>query len=1256
MASNRSRDAVGMGAISPDLKGFDEGTERHVRETLELAARLYRNAQTRRTRHERALDHERASMVHDEHGKETLVQMMDQAFRSKNANTTADQMAHILNERGIPGCFSRMERFGLWLLRLLVVWLPGFFVPIVKAVMRKKTEEVILPGELGKLVGHVRSRKADDIQLNVNNLGEMILGEGEAGQKTEDDVRLLADPDIECISVKASNLYSQVSALGHARSVDMMMYRIRPRLRAAKANKRQGYDPIKAEYWDRGYKQVNLDMEEYRDMAITLEAFRRVLDEKEFLDMQTGLAIQSYIPDSYDVVLELLEWAKDRVVQRGGAPIRIRVVKGANRAMELVESSVKGIECPTYNDKIDSDANWKRLVELISRPGNINVCHLGIATHNVFDMCWAAILVKRRGVERYCAYEMLEGMVNHVHREVQKELGTVLLYAPAVTSEKFLTAVAYLVRRFDELTDPNNFLSHVFGIMPGSTEWDHLAGIFVESVRRMESVSFERHRTQDRTSETHYKQPPRSLDEFRNEPDTDWTSVLNREWLENRVLGRMRHIVSSDDNAVRIPAPRGIRSSDAGERKTGRVYDRSDPDLLIAEVGLSTLDDVEDCLNIARRAAMRWADYGVKKRSEILARVAAKFRENRAEMLALGALDVGKPFDQTDGEVSEAVDFGVMYPFSAQYFHDTLPNVKMKPLGGGVVVVVSPWNFPIAIPAGGVFAALAAGNAVILKPASASRVATSRIAECFWSCVELRGVLQVVNCESSITAKMVKDPRVDGVILTGGTDTADKILRSRPGLHLCAETGGKNATIVTGKADRELAIKHIAVSAYSNDGQKCSATSLVLLTPDVYDDPEFWFQLEDAVLSLNVGSPWDPSSVVTPLYGDPGKDLHRGLTVLEEGEEWLVEPRRVDGREDFWTPGIRKGVKRGSFTHKTELFGPVVSVMRVADLEEALEVVHETGMGLTFGIESLDEREVRYAIDHAEAGVLYCNRNTVGAVVHRQTFGGWKDSRRGPGIHAGGLNYVTNFMAFEEPGGEEGDPAIRDLTADDIASVPNPVQCRAISRLVEALDTTLEKDWCKKDYSEETVRAAAIALRSLLEQWVDHFSKEHRPSQKIRGEDNVHRYRSLGTMVVRIVKGDSLFDLTVRICAAVIAGNTVIVSKEPGEPAGRDYRLRAYENVLKPLGIAEWREESDEELIDRFTSGPVACVRYAHPDRVPESVFRAAADIGGIYISCKPVLRTARLELLQYLQEQTVANVYHRYGGNLRDEDSKLAK
>ena len=1194
----------------------------HAERAIALAAKLYTNARRRRSRHERALDRERSGMVSDASGKKTLTTLMDRAFRSKESGTTAELMTRALKERGIPGYFSRFERLGLRIFLILASWLPWLFVPIVKTVMRRKTMEVILPGEFRKMLRHVRTRNRAGVRLTINHLGEMILGEHEADAKTRNDVELLALPEVDCLSVKASNLYSQVSSLGFDRSVQMMVERLRPRLRAAKASQ--------------PYKLVNLDMEEYRDMAITIAAFQQVLDEPEFMDLQVGLAIQAYIPDSYGAVVDLLDWAKDRVA-RGGAPIRVRVVKGANRSMELVESSIKGIECPTYDDKVDTDANWKALVELIARSENIAVCHLGIATHNIFDLCWAAILVKDRGVEGSCYYEMLEGMANHVNREVQREIGDVLLYAPVVTAEKFLTAIAYLMRRFDELTDPVNFLSHIFGITPESPEWVRLTQGFLASIERLGTLSQERRRHQDRNRPHETPPLPLTLEDFRNEPDTDWSDPANRQWLKTEVLGRAARrrqvltLLRLTDTALVPPATRKYRE----------VCDRSDPTMPIAVIELASAEDLDTALTAATKATAHWSQVSTDERQRLLAKAADQYRQNRAGLMALAALNVGKSFDQSDGEISEAIDFGILYPFSAHYFERVLPNVKFGPIGNGVVVVVSPWNFPMAIPSGGVFAALAAGNVVILKPSSESALATTSVAECFWNAGIPRDVLQVVNCGREVASELVKDPRVDAVIFTGGTETADSIMMARPNRPLFAETGGKNVTIVTGKADRELAIKHITESFRFN-GQKCSATSLLLLTPELYSDAEFLAQLRDAVASLPVGPAWDPASIITPLFRKPGADLMRAFTTLEEGESWLLEPKQQNDRDDFWSPGIKIGTQRGGYTHQTEFFGPVLAVMRVADLPEALAVVKETGYGLTLGVESLDAREIEYVVKHAESGVVYCNRSTVGAVVQRQTFGGWKDSRRGPGIHAGSPNYVTNFLSCSEAEGPSGDPVVNDVSDAELASVPNASQCLAAAKLARRL-----LDVEPRPQYDRT----SVAIRSLLDQWVNYFSREHRPGQKIRGEDNIHRFRPLGEVIVRVTPTDDEASVLTRIVAASIAGNDVIVSLDLEVPLAQSSWFFLPE--IREL-VTDWRNETEDELAEGLALADAVCLRYADPKAVPEAIWQAAAHNGRVYVSCKPVLRTGRLELLQYLQEQTVSVTYHRYGGNLRDEDREI--
>ena len=191
------------------------------------------------------------------------------------------------------------------------------------------------------------------------------------------------------------------------------------------------------------------------------------------------------------------------------------------------------------------------------------------------------------------------------------------------------------------------------------------------------------------------------------------------------------------------------------------------------------------------------------------------------------------------------------------------------------------------------------------------------------------------------------------MILTGGTETALEMLDRKPTMHLLAETGGKNATIVTALADRDLAIKNVLHSAFSHSGQKCSATSLLILEDEVYHDAKFRDTLCDAVESLRVGSAWDLPTKVGPLIRPPAGSLERGLMELEPGESWAVMPRlHVDDNPHLVSPGVKWGVEPDSFTHCTELFGPVLGVMRARDLHEAIDLVNATGYGLTTGLES----------------------------------------------------------------------------------------------------------------------------------------------------------------------------------------------------------------------------------------------------------------------------------------------------------------
>jgi RHH-type proline utilization regulon transcriptional repressor/proline dehydrogenase/delta 1-pyrroline-5-carboxylate dehydrogenase len=533
----------------------------------------------------------------------------------------------------------------------------------------------------------------------------------------------------------------------------------------------------------------------------------------------------------------------------------------------------------------------------------------------------------------------------------------------------------------------------------------------------------------------------------------------------------------------------------------------------------------------------------------------------------------------------------------------------MEPLG--VVVVTPPWNFPLSIPAGGVLAALAAGNAVVLKPASEAVLVGWGLARALWDAGVPRDVLQFLPCpDDDVGRGLVTDPRVGGVILTGSVETARLFLRWRPDLPLFAETSGKNAIVVTSLADRDQAIRDLVRSAFGHNGQKCSAASLAICEAEVYDDPDFRRQLRDAAASLEAGSAWALTSRVTPLTQPPGAALTRALTTLEAGEEWLLEPHPAPDNSRLWSPGIKLGVGPGSFFHRTECFGPVLGLMRAEDLDHAIALANDQPFGLTSGIQTLDDREIARWIEGIEAGNLYVNRPITGAIVGRQPFGGWKASSVGPGAKAGGPNYVLQLGRWRQTTL----PVVED---ESIAGALADLLERCVAHLSGAEARAL-------------VRASAA---SYAHAWRRHFSREHDPSA-ILGERNAFRYRPCRRVLVRTAgRPTTAAALCQVVLAACVVGTRVTVSLT-ADDGGWPW--------LSACADVDVVAESDADFVERLSRpGDAERVRLWEPISIAA---RAAANDAGLTIIEAPVLANGRLELRWYLREQTVSHVLHRYG------------
>ena len=802
-----------------------------VAAALGLAARWQDRANALLTREERRLQNQMRRLLSHPLDKVILTKMMDQSFRAESPARVADQLNTIFRRYGIPAFFSVSETFLVRLFMALGRHFPKLSVPRIIAQLRRNSSRAIIAGEPEVLMPHLESRRQAGVRMNINHLGEAVLGEDEARYRLETYLADLRRPDIEYISVKISTIFSQISSLAFEHTLAVLGERLSQLYRAARDNLYEDRDGRRVP------KFVNLDMEEYRDLEITAAAFTRTLEHPEFKGHAAGIVLQAYLPDSYHLQRELTDWARRRVAD-GGSPIKIRIVKGANMEMEQVEAALNNWPLAPYDNKKDVDANYKRMVAFGMLPENIRAVHLGVASHNLFDLAYACELARHHGVSDCFSFEMLEGMADHVRRAVQEISGDVLLYAPVATQDQFINAIAYLIRRLDENTAEENFLRHSFDLQTGSARWNFLKNQFLEALAHQERAGKTPHRVQDRGREEF----PEEMGTFHtraftNEPDTDWAVAANRRWADGI---RRKWRKSADDPPLEIPLVLAGREVFA-EREIREVVDpnqiaeSSAVRIRVARCALASREDVARAVAVAKADPDGWRAKSYAERHAVLDRVAMALRRARADLMGAAAANTGKVLTESDPEVSEAVDFAEFYPFSAQRFAN-LETVACA--GRGVGLVITPWNFPIAIPCGGLSAALAAGNTVIFKPASAAVLSAWQLCCAFWEAGVSRNVLQFLPCAGGSTGReLAAHPDVDFIILTGGTDTGLALLRQRPELRLAAETGGKNATIVTAMSDRDQAIKNMLHSAFSNSGQKCSATSLLILEREVYDSP-----------------------------------------------------------------------------------------------------------------------------------------------------------------------------------------------------------------------------------------------------------------------------------------------------------------------------------------------------------------------------------------------------------------------------------
>ncbi|MDR3651584.1 MAG: bifunctional proline dehydrogenase/L-glutamate gamma-semialdehyde dehydrogenase [Paludibacter sp.] len=1143
-----------------------------------------------------------AILIQNPDDKTLLSKMLDESSQIHDNKKLAIRIKILIKQYGIPQFLSPLDNL---LFKLFTNFGYRFYyiaVPIIKYRLRSDTSKVIINEKASFLNHHLTERRKQKIGQNVNLLGEVVLGNGEANHRYEHYLEALKDPRINYISIKISGIYAQINPLNYAQNKLDLCERLT-------CIYQQSIDyPYVDESGIASSKFVNLDMEEYKDTELTLDVFKTVLSLPQFKNYSAGIVVQAYLPDAWNFQTELLEFAKNRVAE-GGAHLKMRLVKGANLQMESIVSSLKGWKNPILGSKIEVDANYLHILDRALQPENAQALHIGVASHNFFSIGYAYLLSKKHNVEDKVTFEMLEGMANHLPR-VMRSLGKqIILYTPVVKNEHFLNAVSYLVRRLDENTGKDNFLSYSFGLKYDSKQWNFLKQQFIEAYELKDKMEAKSFRTQDRNKpgsqgfeseaqNSKLKTQNSKLDTFQNEPDTNFDLKANRLWADSI---RKQWKKSITDTPYQIPVQ--IGEKELISEKKHRYFDKSQQDkVCVCEASLSNLEQVKEILTVAETDASNWRKTSLDERNIILHKVAENLSDNRGNLIGCMSAITGKTFGEGDVEVSEAIDFCRFYPISMKTFAD-LKSVTITPKG--VILVIPPWNFPLAIPVGGVAAALAAGNSVILKPATVALPVAAEFAKSFWNAGVPKDALQIVCTDGREPLNyLTAHPYIKHIILTGGTDTAFRLLENNPTCPLSAETGGKNSIILTASGDRDHAIQNIVTSAFSNAGQKCSACSLLLLEKEVYNDPNFKIKLKDAVTSIQTGDVWYGGNIVGPMITNHNDKLLHAIDNMEEGEWWLVKPEFIDKDRYMLKPCVKWGVKPGNYTFNTELFGPLLAVVCIDNLDHGIELMnHYTEYGLTSGLQSLDEAEQLKWKNTLEAGNLYINRGITGAIVNRQPFGGMKRSAFGGGIKAGGRNYVSSFVNISE-NAIKPDEIKENQVFKNFSIGLNPSEKARFETAVESYRQNLENEFSKE-----------LDICNLL------------------GERNTFRYLPLKNIALRVQKNDNLCDVLMAILAAKFAKTPLIISLNSD-----DSKL----STIKQRIGAEFtvRIQSEPEFLDTMTE--FERIRTCSANLSAE-FYHKAAELGKYVATAKPLIE-GRIELLHYLKEQSIAFEYHRYG------------
>jgi RHH-type proline utilization regulon transcriptional repressor/proline dehydrogenase/delta 1-pyrroline-5-carboxylate dehydrogenase len=768
------------------------------------------------------------------------------------------------------------------------------------------------------------------------------------------------------LSLKLSALDPRVDAIDFAGSAARLQRALRPILESAA----------------REQVAITFDMEQYALKDLTIDLFERSCAEIEF---PAGLALQAYLRSAEQDARRVVDWAR-----RAGRQVSVRLIKGAYWDYEVAHADRMGWPVPVWTRKAQTDACFERvaaiLVDAIPRAAGEPGVKLAVGSHNLRSIARVLALVEARGLPPSAVeVQMLYGMADTLKTALVTRGLRVRQYVPV---GPMIPGMAYLVRRLLENASNQSWLR----------------------TQRYEQAS----------EEELLAAPETRLDNSRNgQPEETREEQARRHALTPPISGLAGAETPFFNEPQRDFADRRQREEFAAAVENARVPEVAND---------ATTADADQAAARAVTAFRGWRDTPPRGRAALLLRTAQILRQRRDELSGIVLREAGKPWRDADADVCEAIDLCEFYARAAVWLMEPRSLGRLAAERNetwfeprGPAVVISPWNFPLAICTGMTAAALVTGNPVIVKPAEQTPGTALRMCGAFWEAGVPRDVLQFLPGVGEVVgAALVRDPRVALIAFTGSKEVGLEILaaaaRVGPGQgfvkQVVCEMGGKNAILIDESADLDEAVPAVRLSAFGYAGQKCSACSRVIVVRSVCG--RFLRRLIEATQALVIGDPLDPATDVGPVIDEAAAARIREY--LDIGRrEGLLElacpvPERLAERlgRPFIGPHIFSGIRPDHRLAQEEIFGPVLSVLEADNFDHALEVANSTGYRLTGGVFSRKPSHLEAARRRFRVGNLYLNRAITGALVGRQPFGGFGLS--GTGTQAGSIDYLRHFL------------------------------------------------------------------------------------------------------------------------------------------------------------------------------------------------------------------------------------------------------